>query len=148
GTLDNNPQFQLRVCDKRKKVPQGRPMFSRPCGTPRQSTPPGVETPGYFQNVPAGQTKSALDRILRPEYHFSHEPDRPQNPSTNLADLDVGHRMFTRIGNLLLASWFLLMVIWPENWRWAGSPPPIPHSPLTFREIVITAAICVWFLSA
>jgi hypothetical protein len=23
--------------------------------------------------------KSALDRILRPEYHFSHEPDRPQN---------------------------------------------------------------------
>jgi hypothetical protein len=56
--------------------------------------------------------------------------------------------MFTRIGNLLLASWFLLMVIWPENWRWAGSPPPIPHSPLTFREIVITAAICVWFLSA
>jgi hypothetical protein len=56
--------------------------------------------------------------------------------------------MFTRIGNLLLASWFLLMVVWPGNWRFAGSPPPIPQGPVTVRMMVVTAAICIWFLSA
>ena len=50
------------------------------------------------------EIKSALDRILRPEYHFSHEPDRPQIPSTNLADLNV---KLTRRGGARNA--------WPES---------------------------------
>jgi hypothetical protein len=36
----------------------------------------------YFENTPG----ILLHRILRPEYSFNHEPDRPQ---VNLADLDV-----------------------------------------------------------
>lgn len=30
-----------------------------------------------------------LDTVLRPEYSFCHDPDRPQTNPTNLADLDV-----------------------------------------------------------
>ena len=53
----------------------------------------------------------------------------------------------TRIGNLVFASFFMLMII-GRDWRWAGSPAPTPHVPMPFYGVLLTALICVWFASA
>jgi len=55
--------------------------------------------------------------------------------------------MLTRIGNLIFASFFLLLVI-GRDWRWAGSPAPSPHVPMTFYGVLLTALIGIWFVAA
>ena len=57
--------------------------------------------------------------------------------------------MFTRIGNLILASLFFLGMIWPTDWRLL-SPPPSPAwvEPRPFYDTMVAWLICVWFISA
>jgi hypothetical protein len=67
--------------------------------------------------------------------------------------------MFARIGNLILASLFLSLVvffflgmIWPDNWRLL-SPPPPSVEPRPFYDTVAVwtscvLVICVWMISA
>ena len=69
--------------------------------------------------------------------------------------------MFTRIGNMVLASLFLFLVcfsflgmIWPDNWRLLSPPAPRPSvEPWPLYATVVTWAICVivicvWAFSA
>lgn len=53
----------------------------------------------------------------------------------------------TRIGNLVFASFFMLMII-GRDWRWAGSSAPSPHVPVPLYGVLLTASICIWFASA
>lgn len=55
--------------------------------------------------------------------------------------------MITRIGNLILASLFLLMIV-GRDWRWAGSPAPTPYSSMPLYGIVLTGIVYIWFLAA
>jgi hypothetical protein len=65
--------------------------------------------------------------------------------------------MLIRIGNLILASLFLLLVcfgflamIWPDNWGLLSPPPPRPK-PFYDTAVVWTICvliICIWIISA
>ena len=55
--------------------------------------------------------------------------------------------MLTRIGNLIFASGFLLMII-GRDWRWAGSSATTTHGPMPILGIALTTIICTWFLAA
>jgi hypothetical protein len=69
--------------------------------------------------------------------------------------------MFTRIGNMILASWFLFLVcfiflamVWPDNLRLLFPPPPHPSAePWPFYDTVVAWTIgvldiCIWVISA
>lgn len=58
--------------------------------------------------------------------------------------------MTTRVGNLILAAWFFLMTIWPDNWRFVTSapPPPAPAGPMPIYGVVFTWLVYIWFVSA
>jgi hypothetical protein len=56
-TDENSPAFQRRDKLEKYRVPPGRRDWFT------MTANPGVETPGYFQNVPAGQVKGNLRRL-------------------------------------------------------------------------------------
>src|SRR4029453_8227560 len=70
GTDENSPAFQRGDVSDAGQVPKGRLKdwekrypFSRPFGTHILPTAlPGVETPGYYRNVPPGQTSIAFPK--------------------------------------------------------------------------------------
>src|SRR5271166_3984535 len=81
----------------------------------------------------------------------AENPDHSQSSDTtgHVSAFDRSYRTFTRIGNLLLAAFFLLSAIGSEDhWRWAGSPPPLPDGPPTFRGILMGAITVIWFAGA
>jgi len=59
GTSENSPAFQRRVEYETNQVPQGRLTVSLPIQLSLRDLAvgwpiPGVETPGYFRQVPSG----------------------------------------------------------------------------------------------
>jgi hypothetical protein len=67
GTIENSPAFQCRDRLGKSRVPQGRlkrSVFSGvPAGLVVIPSNPGVQTPGYFQNVPLGHSVSVVQKL-------------------------------------------------------------------------------------
>ena len=53
-----------------------------------------------------------------------------------------------RIMNLVWASFFVLLIIWPDDWRMCFSPEPAPPAPLTLRLLMEDTMIWLWFAAA
>src|ERR1035441_2915068 len=61
----------------------------------------------------------------------------------------TGIAKIVRQVNVLCASYALLVCIGvASGCRWAGSPPPRPHPPITFLELAVGALVLCWFAGA
>jgi hypothetical protein len=61
----------------------------------------------------------------------------------------TGIAKIVRQVNVLCASYALLVCIGvASGCRWAGSPPPRPHPPITFLELAVGALVLCWLAGA
>jgi len=81
------------------------------------------------------------------------DPDFGENPPPAVVDqLRLArYRSRTRIGNLILASFALLIFVMAESGchsALSSSPPRLHHDPVTAREIVMDSIVLFWFAGA
>src|SRR5208282_394882 len=94
GTIENNPAFQCRDRLERMSRPAGTTENKRLCQPSLRDSFaitrfPGVQTPGYFQNVPSGRSVfggAIIEQMFqRPAFHLVPDPALLLQPEQTVA---------------------------------------------------------------
>ena len=73
---------------------------------------------------------------------------QPSTERRKVLGIGITPRTVT-VMNLIFASLaFLISIMGEAGCWWAGSPPPIPHGPITIREVLADSVVLTWFAGA